>query len=359
MHLVSQHGTWYAFCYVYDPVRGKRRRVKRTTGVQDDGTRASKTQATLVGDDIERNLEIAPPSAGGPTLTNAFERLVKARVTAGQSTDKTIYCAKRLFEILGAETPLAEITSLDLADYAAKRTAEKRGPATIRRHFAELSRAFAEYDLVCPKKPKLPKNPRKERWLTEDECRKLLAAAPPDRRPILIAYMTTGVRRREVYKTLKLDEKLLRVKGTKTVEADRVLPLTAAAAEAYGEEFQPWANGNRALRKYCRKAGIEPCTFNDLRRTFATQLVRNDVSLKKVAALLGHTTTRMVDEIYAKVKSGEDLRSAVEKLPDFGSTVQVGQQEPQLRTPLPTSTGEKAKDSVSDPSTDDPESRSQ
>jgi hypothetical protein len=55
-------------------------------------------------------------------------------------------------------------------------------------------------------------------------------------------------------------------------------------------------------------------TPNDLRRTFASWLIQAGVSNRIVAALLGHTTTRMVDLIYGQL-SDAALAQAIAKLP--------------------------------------------
>lgn len=55
-------------------------------------------------------------------------------------------------------------------------------------------------------------------------------------------------------------------------------------------------------------------TPNDLRRSFATWLKQSDVDSAVVAAMMGHTSTAMVDRVYGRLDEGT-LRRAIAKLP--------------------------------------------
>jgi site-specific recombinase XerD len=85
------------------------------------------------------------------------------------------------------------------------------------------------------------------------------------------------------------------------------------------EDSQPGALSGRTvqriLQRYAKAAKIKELTPHICRHTFAKNLVNNDVSLEKVAALLGHSnlnTTR----IYI-TPSAYDLELAVEGLSDY------------------------------------------
>ncbi|HYE64083.1 MAG TPA: site-specific integrase [Pyrinomonadaceae bacterium] len=84
---------------------------------------------------------------------------------------------------------------------------------------------------------------------------------------------------------------------------------------------QPLTQGvvDKAFRRACHEAGIYGFNFHALRHTFGTRLADADVNLKKIARLMGHSTTKHT-EIYvhtmddglrealrhAKVKGGEE-----------------------------------------------------
>lgn len=333
MDLYSQHGYWYVFFRVFNPVKNKFDRKKRTTGVRDDGTRTSKETAELAGQRIERTYVFGQTGERGPTLKEVFASLVEARELAEQkSLQRTLDTAKHFFGFFGPDESAASIGTAELRKYAVARRATvspnratKVSAGTVRREFAEFTRALRESGLSLPKTPELPKYVPRERWLTPDECRRLLEAAPLGRRPNLLVYLQMGVRFSEAYRIEPGRDNNARVRGTKTEGADRPMPLTALASEALKHGLTPWQNANRELKRYCRRAGIEPCTFNDLRRTFATHLAIAGVPILHLMHLMGHKSTRMLEQVYARVEKGEHLHDAVALLPDL---VQVGHVQP-------------------------------
>ena len=58
------------------------------------------------------------------------------------------------------------------------------------------------------------------------------------------------------------------------------------------------ANRRRVLRRACKTAGLPELSPNELRHTAATVLSDRGVPLEQIADLLGHTSTRMLDEVY-------------------------------------------------------------
>ncbi len=92
-----------------------------------------------------------------------------------------------------------------------------------------------------------------------------------------------------------------------------------------GEGFvvEPWANVGRDLPDACERAGVPKCTPNDLRRTFASWLVQDGVSLLVVSRLLGHRTTRMVDLVYGQLDEAT-LASAIQRLPGGSGNCDAG-----------------------------------
>jgi integrase len=89
---------------------------------------------------------------------------------------------------------------------------------------------------------------------------------------------------------------------------------SASSPTGTGPLVEPWSNIGRDLPAACLRAGVPRVTPNDLRRTFASWLIQAGVSNRIVAALLGHTTTRMVDLIYGQL-SDATLAAAIAKLP--------------------------------------------
>lgn len=70
-------------------------------------------------------------------------------------------------------------------------------------------------------------------------------------------------------------------------------------------------NGDTLLKRFKRclaKEGILDVTIHDLRRTFSSWAMQNDVSPKKLAEWLGHVDTRMVERHYGHL-SVESLKA--------------------------------------------------
>lgn len=51
----------------------------------------------------------------------------------------------------------------------------------------------------------------------------------------------------------------------------------------------------------CARAGIPPCTPNDLRRTFGTWWREHEVEPHLIGSLLGHKGSRMVERVYRRM----------------------------------------------------------
>lgn len=75
-----------------------------------------------------------------------------------------------------------------------------------------------------------------------------------------------------------------------------------------------WSNVRRDLPDACARAGVPRCTPNDLRRTFASWLVNQHVSLFVIASLMGHSSTRMLERVYGRLDQAT-LDRAVATLP--------------------------------------------
>lgn len=77
---------------------------------------------------------------------------------------------------------------------------------------------------------------------------------------------------------------------------------------------QGQVDDKRELARACERAGVPRVTPNDLRRTFATWLKQRDVDSAVVAAMMGHSSTAMVDRVYGKLDEAS-YRRAIAKLP--------------------------------------------
>jgi integrase len=80
---------------------------------------------------------------------------------------------------------------------------------------------------------------------------------------------------------------------------ERALELTPVRED--GKLFEHWTNLLRDIDVAFEKAGVEHCSMNDFRRTFATELVESGMAPHLVGRLLGHTAkSQLVDLVYAR-----------------------------------------------------------
>ncbi len=174
-----------------------------------------------------------------------------------------------------------------------------------------------------------------------------------DRRDDMLVYVNLGLRRRELLtltpERVSLRSRTLKVRTLgavtlKTDKAERELPLNDVMTALFKRRlkgalpgqplFVEWGSGNRDLRanwgrarkwllaqavSKAERAGLEvtlpkSLTFNDLRRTFCSQMRNAGVSLDDCVELLGHSDRTMVEQVYGHT-SMDTLRKAVAKLP--------------------------------------------
>jgi len=255
----------------------------------------------------------------------------------------TAYHAQHLLGILGPSKSLSSITLADTTAYLRARLAEGASRHTVAKELRTLTQAMrraaklgAYVAQVDPRHfvpDELGKvyTPR-ARWLTREEYQALLVELGRadgrrrnDRRDYVIAWCNLGLRKSELFSIEPGDydavRQRLRVRGTKTDDADRLVPVNADAAEVLrrrcqrGVPFPPWSVGTctRDLAAACRRAGIEPATPNDLRRTFCSWLCQAGVPERVCAELMGHRSTVMVRSVYGHLDQ-VSMAAAVERI---------------------------------------------
>jgi integrase len=252
------------------------------------------------------------------------------------------YHCRHLITHLDPKRPLGTIGLDDTTPYLEKRLEEGASRHTAAKELRTLQQAWrrlAKLKMLPPCPDLVPDElgtvytPR-NRWLTQDEYAKLLAAMDPksdgrreiDRRDYVVAWCHLGLRKSELFSIRPGDydhaRRELRVRGTKTEGADRLIPVSDVAAAVLVRRckldtpFPDWALGSvtRDLAAASARAGIDPVTPNDLRRTFCSWLCQRGVPERACADLLGHANTNMVRAVYGHLDR-ETLASAVAKLP--------------------------------------------
>jgi len=208
--------------------------------------------------------------------------------------------------------------------YRAKK-GTKIAPATVNRYHASLAavitwaikRRIAPKGYVhpCRSVERRPEDNARTRFLSDDECRRLLEACRASSWPrlylLVLMALTTGARKGELAGLTWADVDLERAEAlvarTKNGDA-RVLPLTPAVVEEL-RKFGPAGASSlvfRSARGPDRLFGFEPkylqalksariagATFHTLRHSAASLLARNGRTLLEIADVLGHRQLAM------------------------------------------------------------------
>lgn len=240
--------------------------------------------------------------------------------------------------LLGDDFRLATLAASDVDRVMAQRRIEGATEHTIAKELVALRQVLKRAlraglwngnpQAVLPVGHSTEYTPR-ARWLPIEEVQRLVRELPANDAARLAFALATGARVAEFDRAERRDVipapdvgYLVRLRGTKTEAAARevavVLPETIALLEYAlkhaepqgGLLFRPQCNVYRTLRAACVRAKIEPCTFNDLRRSCAQWLRRAGVRLEIVAAFLGHTTTAMVTRVYGRL-DGAGIGAAI------------------------------------------------
>lgn len=348
MRLRKRGGIYYAEFYEGGA------RVRRTTH----------TGERRAAEALGRQWELAAADPAGArarsaTLKEALDLLVAQRhelATAGQrSADTVAFYARKagvLLRVFGAvvaadPVPLAAIDAPAVDAYVSRRRAEwaderrtrRISDHTIVKELTTLRAALklakrrglwrGDLDEVMPDAGEVAAQYKpRERWLDQRQvlalCRWIGGPSAHARhrkdRMARVAYaVATGAERGALDRAERGDAALadpvdlVLVRGTKRPSRWRRVPVATPAqrnllrfalAHAEGEGaalFTPWANCDRDIKTACRNAGIPPCSFNDLRRSFAQWLRQDGVALELVASAMGHVTTTMVQKVYGRL----------------------------------------------------------
>ena len=172
------------------------------------------------------------------------------------------------------------------------------------------------------------------RALTADEREKVLQLASTNRRYYAYLLMmlcgcrpaeASEVKRSDISDVTGMDGQiyhLLHIRGTKTKNADRKVPmpdmlydlLKDIPPDEYitptlkGTKHGPW---NQVFKKFAKKAGIsEELQPYNLRHEFCTECARRGVDVRVAMKLMGHSTIAMTAEVYTNLQSNDILQSA-------------------------------------------------
>lgn len=209
---------------------------------------------------------------------------------------------------------------------------------TTRKTLALLSAAFNHchdegYLSAVPPMVLPPHAPRRERWLTTEECRKLIAACKtPHMKLFVMLALHTCSRKGAILeltwqqvdmvnRRIHFNPENRRQTKKRRVPAPINKVLYAAledARQAATSDFVVECNGRQVkdvkvgFKLACKRAGLTDVCPHTLRHTGATLMAQAGVPLWRIAGLLGDTTVT-VENVYAKHHT-DYLKDAVEAL---------------------------------------------
>jgi integrase len=260
------------------------------------------------------------------------QQTIALKMSTSSPSTVEVYTQKlgHFIRLLGAARPLAEINPPRIDLYVENRRGEGVTDHTISKELnclnqlLKLAKRAGCYpgDILAlrPLSIRVGYVPQ-TRVLTRQELLRLLANLEPGRGAYVALCVGLGVRRSEVERLLPTDFNWEKgevfIGGTKTDGSRRTVPILSLyrpMLEA-AQQYLPvgrWGNAIRDLAIACRRAGIVRVTRNDLRRTHATMLHDAGVDRDTIRRLLGHSTTAMVDRVYAQ-PSAESLSVLAER----------------------------------------------
>ena len=235
----------------------------------------------------------------------------------------------RLFEAEGSRPfYLRELSARHVDSYISTRRAEGAAENTIGKELVVLRKALklarnhgiweGDVNAILPVGFSPAYEPRR-RSLTPEDVSKLLAELRPDR-AARVAFIvassaswspTNNARREDI----AADFSRVHVRGTKRSTRDRVVPavlpvqrelLRFAAKHGEGADgflFRNWSSAVRDIKAACKRAGLEPCSPNDLRRTFAVWLRSAGAPPDLIAPCMGHRDSTMVERVYGRLSA--------------------------------------------------------
>ena len=178
----------------------------------------------------------------------------------------------------------------------------------------------------------------RERILSPEEASRLLQAAGPDIRPVIITAIGTGMRRGEIlslkWTDLDFVRGIISIRTSKSGKP-RQVPMSGNVAEALGavprrgeHVFHNSETGTHikdvktGFRAACARAkknpddekdpGITGLRFHDLRHTFASKALELGADIMTVSRILGHSSIQMTAKYLHP--TGESMRLAVERV---------------------------------------------
>lgn len=264
---------------------------------------------------------------------------------------------------------LLDITADTIEDFTEKRLSTGLSRATVNRDLAVLrqimklaaSKRFIR-ELPFQGVQFLAEDERRPHILTFEEEERILSAAAPHIRALVVLILETGMRSGREALSLRWSDvdfarDVILVRESKTRAGERSIPMSDRCRTellrwrtVVGPESSPYVFPNmwdpskpmkdlrRSWAKAVKDAGLQHFWLYDLRHTMASRLAQAGVSPIFMEQLIGHTSARTL-KIYARAND-EHRRDAIHKLQEL-RVDQACRKEQPARVPDNSPVGQK------------------
>ena len=331
----TKTGTWY----IQYRIPGVHSPQKEYFGKDD----SAKKKAEERIEELESGYTYTPKSLSSrkriylDELGQCYIDVLKSRDKSKPWIEMLKYLLNEHFLLFLCHVPVDQLVFPDIIKVADR--FNEKSAATRNRYMDSLHAIFRfgikhELTTIDPMKHwvKTREKPREVR-LTVADLTKIYNAACPHLKWIIEVEWELGTRpgKSELFSLrwsdVDFDNDVLRVRGTKTLTSNRLIPLTPQfksrllemkdkSRTNYVIEFRgkPLTTCKTAFRVAREKAGIDyNVRLYDIRHLFASTILSNGGDLKAVSKLLGHSSTRMTADIYYHELKGEKALALTRK----------------------------------------------
>lgn len=295
----------------------------------------SEKEARKWGNRLRRDIDdglVTKDNLKARKLSDAIERYLSDSLPTRPRNARNVEQHLKWWDDQLGHRQLIEVTPKEIAECRDKLLKEptyrgaQRAPATVIRYLSSLSAvletAIKEWHWIEKNPVRLIRKPvvsnARTRFLSEDECKRLLACCKESRNPylysIVVIALTTGMRQGEIlgmrWRDIDFEKKLIVLPRTKNGSI-RYVPMVGPTHQILKSFYEtetmvdlsfhvfPSLNPERYLDIRTawlfalKRASITDFRFHDLRHSCASFLAMSGASQRDISEILGHKDLRM------------------------------------------------------------------